>query len=368
MTKKPYAILTKEIKELLRDPLSLLTVFVVPITMMLVFGYGLKLDIKHVPFEIVDMDNSHLSRNIAAKFINNKEYFDFKGTKLNKKQAEKDLIEGKIRFFLFFPPKFEENFKKAKETQLQAIIDGSFPYRAEVIKSYINIITSNFNLSKHEYPIKISVESRYWFNESLNQQHLTVVGTLALIMLISPAVFASLLITKEKESGSIYNIYSSPIKTVEYLTGKLIFALIIALINLLILLCMTLYLFKVPFKGNWFIFSVGSLFYLLTAVSFGLFLSNFFKRQVSAFIGSVIMTAIPSYLYSGYLTPVSSMDKTTLMISKTIPTFYYLNLLKDEFFKSAPLKATFGETATLLLFFLTIFSATILTFKKRESQ
>ena len=367
MMKKTYTIFTKELKELIRDPLSLLTVFILPITMMLVFGFGMKLDIKHVPFEIVDMDNSPLSRDIASRFLNNREYFNFKGSKINTANAEKDLLKGKIRFYLLFPPNFEKNYKKGKTAELQAIIDGTFPYRAEVIKSYINAIISNFNLKNHNQLLKVSVEPRYWFNESLNQQYLTVVGTLAIVMLISPAVFASLLITKEKESGSIYNIYSSPIKTTEYLTGKLLFASLISLLNFSLLLFMTVSLFKVPFKGNWIILITGSVLYVLTAVSFGLLLSNFFKRQVSAFIGSIILTVVPSILYSGYMTPVSSMDRTTLLISQSTPTFHYLNLLKDEFFKAAPLSVTSKELIVLLLFFTAFFLTTTLTFKKRET-
>ncbi len=366
--KRVFSIVKKEIKELLRDKISLLTVLAVPLSMMLVFGYGLKLEIKHVPIGVLDYDKSYLSKEILSKLTSNGEYFYVKRYFSSEKELDRALTFGEVRGALLFPFSFEKDFKKG-HGRFQLLIDGTFPYRAEVIKSYVNAVVSLENLNlieKKGLKLPVSVKPRYWFNESLNQDYVVAVGTLAVVLSIAPAVFSALLIVKEKESGSIYNVYVSSIGKLEYLAGKLISGFIVSTFNLSILLSILLFLFKVPLKGSFLLLLISSLLFILVSTAFGLLLSVFFTSQAAAFIGTVILTVVPSILYTGYLTPVSSMGKGALLTAHLIPTFYYMRLLKDIYFKASPVKYLIPDLLTLLTFFLFLFSLNYLFFKKRE--
>ena len=349
-------------KELIRDPISLITLFLVPVSMMVVFGYGLKLDVKGIPFTVVDYSNSKQARELVSSLAGNKEYFKFKGYAESEEEALKELKGGKVSFFLVFPESFEKSLKEGKRAQVGAFIDGTFPYRAEVIKSYLK----GFSLSKSTAKGKVDVRLRYWFNESLNQDFIVAVGTIGIVLLISPAVFSALLIVKEKESGTIYNAYSSPITPLEFLTGKLLSGILLSIPIYFLVYLMVVFLFKAPMKGSFFVLTVGSLIYLAVSVSFGLLLSNFFSSQAAAFIGTTVLTIVPSILYSGYMTPVSSMERSALITAHLVPTFYYLKFLKGLFFKGAPLGFLLRELIPLVGFFVALFGLSLLTFKKRE--
>ncbi|WP_456420111.1 ABC transporter permease [Thermovibrio sp.] len=364
--KRVWGIVKKEVKELLRDPLGLATFLMVPVLIMVILGYGMKLEVKRVPFGVFDLDKSSLSREIAGKFKANREYFDFRGEVSSYKKGIDLITDEKIRFLLVFPPKFEEKFKEGKNTRYQAIIDGTFPYRATVIKSYVEGITVKENLDRLKLQNVLKVKSRYWFNESLNQDYIVAVGTLAVVLLISPAVFSALLIVKEKEMGSIYNVYSSPITKGEFLTGKLLAGFTISIPVFLICYGMTVLLFGVPQKGSTLLMVIGSLIYVAVSVSFGLLISNLFSSQAAAFIGTAILTVVPSVLYSGYITPVSSMDKSGYITAHLIPTFYYLKFIKGIFFKGASFSVLWRELAVLTLFLVSVYLITYVTFKKRE--
>ena len=365
---KVLSILRKEIKELVRDPIGLLSTLLVPVFMMLIFGFGLKLDVKKVPIGVLDLDKSYLSREILSHILSNEEYFVLKKVFSSEKGLDKALLMGSVRAAVVFPFNFEKEFKEGRG-RFQVLIDGMFPYRAETIKSYVEAIVLKENssqLEKNGFEFPVEVKPRYWFNESLSQSYLVAVGTLAVVLSISPAVFSALLIVKEKESGSIYNIYVSSVTKVEYLLGKLLAGFSVSFFNFLLLSFILFFLFRVPMKGSFLLFLFSSILFVLVSVSFGLLLSVFFNSQATAFIGTVVLTIVPSILYTGYLTPVSSFDKGALIAAHLIPTFYYMRLLKSIFFKSAPFNFIFSDILVLFFFFAFIFSLNVFLFKERE--
>ncbi len=363
-----FSVVIKEIRELIRDRISLITVIAVPFSMMLVFGYGLKLEIKHVPIGVLDYDNSYLSREVVSKLTSNGEYFYVKRYFTSPEHLDRALTFGEIRAGIVFPFNFEKDFKKGY-AGFQLLVDGTFPYRAEVIKSYVDAVVAKENLAvaeKKGQSFPVDLKPRYWFNESLNQDYVVAVGTLAVVLAIAPAVFSALLIVKEKESGSIYNIYVSSIRKTEYLLGKLLSGFIVSSFNFVILLFVLLFLFQVPLKGSFLFLVLSSSIFVLVSTAFGLFLSIFFSSQAAAFIGTVVLTVVPSILYTGYMTPVSSMGKEASMVAHLIPTFYYMRLLKAIFFKAAPFSLLLPDIMVLVLFFFFLFGLNCMLFKKRE--
>ncbi len=368
--KKIKTIVIKEIKELLRDPIGAMAGFLVPLCVMLVFGFGMKLDVKKVHFGVVDYDHTPSSRRLIYKLASEPRYFVFDGEYPSVKDIDKGLLSGKLRFGLVIPKGFERKLKKGQDSPVQILIDSTFPYRGEITKSYVVAEISQMNLSRLKklgLKLPLKLKTRYWFNEELKQDYLMASGTLAVVLFMSPAIISSLLIAKEKERGSIYNIYSSSISKFEFLLGKQVFTFLVSLINFFFLFFLTLYLFKVPFKGSFFVFFVGSAIFIMVSAAFGLLISTFLNSQVSAFVGAIILTILPSVLYSGYLTPVSAMKKSGVFVAHIIPTYYYMKILKGVYFKGVGFSFLYPYMLVLLGFYMLFFALNVKLFKKRES-
>ncbi|WP_297444359.1 ABC transporter permease [Desulfurobacterium sp.] len=368
--RKVKTIVVKEFKEMIKDKIGALVIFVVPISMMLIFGYGMRLDVDKIPFVVVDYDHSQLSRELVYKLSATKEYFHFIGEVSSEKEIDRLILNNRARFGIVIPPDFEKDIKSGKNKKVFIIVDGTFPYRGEMAKSYVVAVINQMNLDRISkltgaaLPLKLKI--RYWFNENLKQEYLMASGTMAVILFMSPAVMASLLIAKEKEKGSIYNIYTSSITKVEFLLGKQLYTVIVSSVNFLIIFLMTLLVFKVPFKGNLLFFVLASVLFMFVSTAFGLLLSTFLNTQVSAFVGSIILTVVPSILYSGYLTPISAMNKNGLFMVHIIPTYYYMKILKSCFFKNAGIVPLLPHVAALAGFYILFFALNVKFFSKRE--
>ncbi|MBZ4643233.1 MAG: drug efflux transport system permease protein [Deferribacteres bacterium] len=368
--KKIKAIYKKEFKELKRDKISRIMVFMMPIMIMIVFGYGMALDVEKIPFVILDEDNSVLSRELAYKFIENTRYYRLIGAVSSQKEGLKLIDKGKIRMMIVIPYGFEKRLKSNKPVNVQIFEDGIFPYRASVSVSYSNIIANNFNIdllsangNKNQ---GIDIRTRYWFNEDIRQKNVTASGVLLIALFIGPAIFSSLLIVKEKEYGSIYNIYTSSINKAEFIIAKQLFAMSIFFVNFFILFAMTILLFNVPFKGSFILFLLAAIIYLLVSTSLGILISTFVMTQVTAVVGTAIICIIPSILYSGYITPVSSMTNEAYFIAHIFPNYYFFNLIKMSYLKGLSLISYIKNIAILLVFYLIFISVAIYRFRKYE--
>lgn len=367
---KILTIYKKELKELKRDKISRIMVFVMPLLIMFVFGYGMALDVEKIPFVILDEDNSYLSRELTYRFIQNSRYYKFLGTVKNQNEGINLIDKGKSRILIVIPSNFEKRLKSNLPVDIQIFEDGIFPYRASVSISYSTIITNNFNLdllTKHSQNISLSdIRIRYWFNEDMRQKNVTASGVLLIALFIGPAIVSSLLVVKEKEYGSIYNIYTSSIRKTEFLLAKQMFVMSIFILNYFLMYIMTILIFDVPFKGSFLLFTFASIIYLLVSTSLGILISTFVKSQVTAAVGSAIICIIPSILYSGYITPVSSMENEAYFIAHIFPNYYYFNLIKMCYLKGISLNEYFTNIIILSIFYIIFLSLSIYRFRKYE--
>ncbi|MCX8084325.1 MAG: ABC transporter permease [Calditerrivibrio sp.] len=367
---KIKTVFKKELKELKKDRISRIMVFLLPMVIVIVFGYGMALDVEKIPFVILDEDQSFISREISYKFINNNRYYSFHGYVKSQSEAIEMIDKNIIRTLIVIPYGTEKRLKSGKRSEIQIIEDGIFPYRASVSKTYSNIIITKYNLelleNRHIDDLMIDFRIRYWFNENMRQKNITASGVLLVVLFIAPAILSSLLIVKEKESGSIYNIYTSSISRFDFIISKQIFAMTVSFLNYFILFAMIMVLFKPPFKGSFLLFTISSFIYLLVSTSLGILISTFVKTQVSAVVATSVICIIPSILYSGYLTPVSSMTNEAYIMSQLFPNFYYFNLIKMSFLKGFSWQIFFFNTSVLVLFYLFFLVLSILRFRKYE--
>jgi ABC-2 type transport system permease protein len=374
--KRIFAVTSKEVKEIIRVRLFLILAFVVPFIMFIVFGYGISLDIEHMPFAYIDYDHSQLSAQLIDKFKGR--YFDLKEEIFAPEQADKLLTSGEIRTVLVIPQDFSKDVYRGRAVDVQLLIDGGYPYRALTIKGYAEAIIGSFTKELIDEKLEktgrtdmlvqpVRIETRYFFNESLKSSYALVPSLLAIVLLMNPAVLTALAITREKEFGTIYNIYSTPIKKWEFLVGKIIPYLIISFFNFFVLVFTIKFLFHISMKGDIINLIPGALLYVLINVSIGLLVSSITRTMVSAQIVTIIVTVIPAFLYSGLLIPVSNLEGEAKIMAHLYPTMHFMKIIHGVYLKNLNITSLLPQVFILLLYFFILFSLGILVFRKREN-
>ena len=376
------AVISKEWREIIRDRLFFTLAFVVPGLLMLLFGYGLSLDVENIPFAVVDRDGSSLSRDYAYRFIDSR-YFQFKGYSNDERELAPLLSDNTLRAVIVIPEHFEENLLAGRPAHVQTLIDGTFPFRAQTTKGYVIAINSALSmqllanyLGKTQgmtpqqaqamlQPVKLQV--RYLYNQSVKSIWSLAPKLIMVILMISPPFLTALGVVREKESGSIYNIYASTVSRGEFLIGKITPYVLISTANALILWLLANELFGAPFKGGFLLFLVTSVIYVVCTTGIGLLVSVVVRTQVAAMIATAIVTVVPAVLYSGVLIPISSLSGQAQVTAHLLPAMYYTDIVMGSFLKGVGLTALWGNVLVLVLYTVVLFSAGSYMFSKRPS-
>ncbi|HAA83545.1 ABC transporter permease [Thermodesulfobacterium sp.] len=368
MLKRLIGITKKEFTELIKDKLYLTFVFVVPVIVMFLLGYGLNLDVKGLPVAFLDYDRSKLSRDYIDSFVNS-EYFKLYTLVNNYKEAEGLLNSAKVRAVVIIPPDFSQKLYKKEKTEVQVLIDGTYPSRAEVVKGYISTINTLFNQkllgNQNSLKFPIELEIRAWYNPALESKNFIMPGMLVTTLCFYPVLLSCLVVVREKEFGSIFNYYTSPAKRWEIIFGKAIPYVFVCFLTYLILFAITVFIFQTKFIGNFIVLSLASILYLFCTVGLGLFISTITKTQITAMLLAFITTVIPTYLYSGFLYPVSSMEFSGKLVSRVIPATYFLDIVRGIYLKGLPFHYFIPNILSLFLYASVVYLATILNFKKK---
>lgn len=374
------AVAHKEWRGILRDRLFFALAFIVPPALMLIFGYGLSLDVEHIPFVIVDQDRSALSRDYSYGFIGSR-YFDFKGYAANERDLEPLLKDSKIRVALIIPPGFQRNLHAGRAAHVQTIIDGTIPARAQTTKGYVAAINSYFSmglLAEHVSRLRglplrearqrvqpVDLEVRYLYNQSAKSIWSLAPKLIMLIMIFMPPLMTSVGIVREKETGSIYNIYSSTVSRGEFLIGKLAPYVAISSANIVALWLLAVQYYGAPFKGNPFVFVVASVLFAICTTGIGLLLSVLLRTQLAAIVVTTVTTMIPALDYSGFLMPIEALDRGGGVVARLLPAMYYTNIVVGTFLKGGGWDALMGDVLILAGYAIALFIAGYVLFNKR---
>jgi len=322
------AYIKKEFIDLIRSKMIVM-VYLIPIMIIFLFGYGIKLEVTHSRTVIIDRDNTKLSSEIIRGFSTSK-YFDTQVMNISDNQALKLIKQNKIDLFIIIPHNFERNLLHSKNGEVGIFVDGSFPLRATTLEGYIQGVFLNI-LQKNGVNIPFKVNQRNFFNNSLRDENGVIPGLIGLILFIAPAILAALLIVKEKEIGTIFNFYSSPISKIEFLIAKLTPIFILQSFNTIILFLIAIYWFEVPFRGSFLLYFISSEIYVIISIGIGLLVSVITSKQVVALVLAVLITVIPGFLYSGIIMPISSMTGESYIEAHMFPVMYYNHILYDTF-------------------------------------
>ncbi|MCH8619856.1 ABC transporter permease [Undibacterium sp. TS12] len=373
----------KEWREIVRDRLFFVLAFVVPSLLMLLFGYGLSLDVENIPLAIVDYDQSVSSRDYAHHFSDSR-YFSFQGYAHREQEVEKLLVDNSLRAVIIIPPDFGARLKSGQATTLQTWIDGTFPFRALTAKGYVTAINAAMNLdnlSAHFSALtgigqetlrnsmqSVKLETRYLYNQEVKSIWSIAPKLIMVILMLSPPFLTALGVVREKESGAIYNVYSSTLSRGEYLIGKLLPYVGISIVNACALTAFALLLFGAPFKGDPLFFLLSTILYVICTTGIGLLVSVMVNTQVAAMVGTAIVTVVPAVLYSGMIIPIPSLSAIASVIAHALPGMYYAEIAMGSFLKGVGIAALWQDMLILALYAIALFTAGFLGFSKRPKN
>jgi ABC-2 type transport system permease protein len=378
--RRAATVASKEWREMVRDRMFVLLAFLLPVLWMLVFGYGLVLDVDEIPVVVVDRDHSSLSRDYTYRFITSR-YFNFKGSLADETESDRWLESGKARAVIVIPEKFEERLLAGQPVAVQTLIDGTFPLRTDITKGYIIVINGAFSAELLQRYVArtrgvsreqanrmarpVNLEVRYLYNEEVRSSWSTIPALVMFSLMLAPPLLTALGIVREKESGSIYNIYSSTVSKVEYLAGKLAPYVFVSFINAVVLWLLATLWFGVPFKGSVGLFLMSALLFVLTSTGIGLLVSIMVGTQIAALIVTMVISILPTILLSGMIVPVSSLNPGAWIQAHFFPSMYFTNIVRGTFLKGVGLDVLWPDLLALALYAVALRLVAYRLFSKR---
>jgi ABC-2 type transport system permease protein len=368
------AMAKKEMLHILRDTRSLGIVVVMPVTLMLLFGYGVNLDLKGLPVYVDDQDGSQQSQDLLKRFQAS-EYFHIVRVVDNVPAIAKALDSGQAKMGLVIPWDFSQRLSRGGQIKVQALVDASDDNTANVLMGYAQAVVQGYStglqvdwLQAHGETLQaapISVQTRTWYNEDLESSAFIIPGVLALVMSVIGAFLTSLTIAREWERGSMEQLISTPVTAMEIMLGKLAPYFVLGMIDVAVCAVVAIGWFHVPFRGSYVTLAVCSSLFMVVVLSLGFFISVVAKNQLAASQIALIVTFLPAFLLSGFLFAIEQMPKALQWITYVFPARYYVSLLKKIFLKGTPVAMLSTDLLPLAAFALVLSLVATRSFHKR---
>ena len=327
------ALVTKEARQVLRDPSSIAIGIVLPLLLILVFGYGLSLDVRHVPVALVLEDSSPTARELAARFQLS-EYFDAQ-LMVSMEPARQLMLERKVDAIVRIRPDFARRFALG-DAEVQILAHGVDANRARIIQRYAEGAVGQWTAiraaERGEVPSgPVMVQNRLWFNEANESRYFLVPGLIVLITTLIGAMLTALVMAREWERGTLEALFVTPVRSGEILLGKTIPYFVLGIVGFALCVLAAKFLFDVPLRGSVWVLTGASVLYLLVALGIGLLISSTVRSQYLASEITMLVTFLPALLLSGFIFDVRSMPDAVRLISYLLPARYYVALLQTIF-------------------------------------
>ncbi len=347
--RRVMAYARRESLELRRDPIRLSFALFGMAFLMIVVGYGTNTDVDHLPFAVFDQDRTPESQTYLETYRSSV-YFSEKARVESADQLQKRLLSGELKLALDIPAGFGRNVRRGRLADVGAWIDGAMPFRAETTRGYLlgaqQVYLTNLATERgHAVETLATIGLRFRYNQDFNSVNSLVPSVIALLLALIPAILMALAVVREKEFGSITNLYVTPVTRLEFILGKQIPYVIVAMAGFVIVATMASLLFGVPVKGSVPALVVGTLIYVYATTAYGLLISAFASTQIAALFATALLTVIPATQFSGMMSPVSSLSGTGKIFADVFPMSYYLPISVGTFTKSLG----FAELAQTML-------------------
>lgn len=338
--KRIWAYTLRESMEIRRDPIRLVFAIFGPVILLFAFGYGITFDVEDLSYAVLDRDHSPESRAYLENYSGSR-YFEEQSPVYLYTDMENRLRRGDLTFVIEIPSGFGKDLKRGMNPEVAIWLDGTIPFRAETARGYI--------LGNHQFYLEqelvnthgsllnsapVLIETRFRYNQEFKSVYSIVPGTIMMLLVWIPAMMTAAGVVREKEMGSITNLYATPVSGLEFLLGKQIPYVFIALLNFVILVLLAVFLFQVPIKGSVATLLFGGLLYVIATTGLGLLMSSFMKTQIAAIFGTAIITTVPAINFSGFFSPVSSLTGGAQVFSQIFPSSYFQQISLGTFTKS----------------------------------
>jgi ribosome-dependent ATPase len=366
-----FAYSIRESLELLRDPIRLAFGLFGTALLMLVFGFGVSTDVNNLSFAALDRDQTTESRAYLEE-LRGSTYFVEKVPIADYTDLERRLRDGDISAAVEIPPGFGRDIKRGRPVWVSAIVDGAMPFRAQTIRGYLQgmhqlyLTDPAVKTTRPAPPPPADIEIRFKYNQDFNSIYAMVPATLSMMLALFPAILMALAIVREKELGSITNLYVTPVSRIEFLIGKQLPYIAIAMVNFALLFLMATFIFAVPLKGSFPVLAVGALIYVTTTTAYGMVISAFTSTQIAALFGTAILTVLPASQFSGMMTPVSSLSGAARFMGLGFPMSWFVPISVGTFTKGLGLHDLAGDLAMLTVFVPVLLLISLLLLRKQE--
>jgi ribosome-dependent ATPase len=366
------AYMLREALELRHDPVRLVMALFGSLILMLILGFGITQDVNDLPYAVLDRDQTTLSQNYALN-LSGSRYFIERPPITGYADLDRRMRSGELSLAIEIPPGFARDVARGKPVQIGAWIDGAMPQRAETVRGYVQGMHQSWllDVAKTQFGQDLSsgaaaVETRFRYNPDVKSLPAMVPAVIPLLLLMIPAMLTALSVVREKELGSIINLYVTPVTRSEFLIGKQLPYIVLAMLNFLLMSLFATTLFDVPVKGSFLTLALATLIYVGFSTGFGLFASTFTRSQIAAMFFAMIGSMLPAIQFAGMINPVSSLEGAGRIIGQAYPATHYIAISRGVFNKALGMADLHAAFTPMILAALFILGLSIAMLRKQE--
>ncbi len=368
--RRMWSYTLREWLELMRDPVRGTLALVGSLLLMVIIGYGITLDVEDLPYAVLDRDQTMLSRNYALD-LSGSRYFVERPPIRNDADLDRRMRRGELSVALEIPPGFGRDVHRGDTVEIGAWVDGSMPQRAETAGGYVEGMHQHWLRDVYRrmgvtHTPNAEVQTRFRYNPDVRSLPAIVPAVIPLLLLLIPAMLAALAVVREKELGSIVNLYVTPVTRTEFLVGKQLPYLALGTLNFLMMTLMAVTVFGVPIRGDFRVLAIAAVLFLVFATGFGLLASTFTRSQIAAIFATLLGTMLPAFQWSGMLNPVSSLEGLGAAIGRVYPATYFLIISRGVFDKALGFSQLRGSLAPLALAAPAIMALAVVLLRKQD--
>jgi ribosome-dependent ATPase len=370
---KLWAFARREALELIRDPIRIAFALIGPMVLAVAMAFGISFDIEDVTFGVLDGDQSAESRTFLEAFAGSR-YFEPRPPFTSPSEIDRRLEAGEVRVALMIPPDFGRDLLTGRKPQVGIVLDGSNTFRAETARGYVQGVVTTYiqDLARREgvdvsAASVMSIETRFRYNQAFRSREAISPGVLMMLLMMFSTMLTALGIVREKELGSITNLYAAPVSKFAFLLGKQLPYIGLGLVSFVSLTALIVFGFDVPMRGNFFALAIGALIYCCAATAFGLVVSSFVRSQIAAIFGSAIIVTVPTVNFSGMMYPVSTLEGGARVIGHLFPALYFQRISTGIFNKGQDFVTLYANHLMLILFCIIFWIAAVVLLKRQEA-
>ncbi|WP_219541878.1 ribosome-associated ATPase/putative transporter RbbA [Klebsiella michiganensis] len=362
----------REALELRRDPVRSTLALLGTVILMFIMGYGISMDVEDLRFAVLDRDQTISSQGWSQNIAGSR-YFIEQPPLQSYSELDRRMRNGELAVAIEIPPNFGRDIARGTPVQIGVWVDGAMPNRAETVRGYVQAMhlawlqeMAGRQASPNRDTSLIPIETRYRYNPDVKSLPAIVPAVIPLLLMMIPAMLSALSVVREKELGSIINLYVTPTTRSEFLLGKQVPYIVLGMFNFFLLCALSVFVFGVPHKGSFLTLTLAALLYVTIATGLGLLISTFMKSQIAAIFGTAIITLIPATQFSGMIDPVASLEGPGRWIGQIYPTSHFLTIARGTFSKALNLTDLWGSFIPLLIAVPLVLGLSVWLLKKQE--